>query len=61
MFRWYAASAVSDRVLRMYVIDPRPSFSRSMLSNSGSSPLTVSGSLMTGLKYRLFSERISTA
>ena len=58
---WYAASAESDRILRMYVIDPRPSRSRRLDSSSGSSPLTASGSLMTGLKKRLFSDRISTA
>jgi len=45
----------------MYVIEPRPSCSRRMVSISGSSPETLSGSLITGLKKRLFSERISTA
>jgi hypothetical protein len=58
---WYAASALSERIFRMYVIDPRPSDSRSSDSSSGSRPETLSGSLMTGLKKRLLSERISTA
>ena len=45
----------------MKVIDPRPSFSRSMRFQLGLQAADVSGSLITGLKNRLFSERISTA
>ena len=37
------------------------SVSRSIVSSSGSSPATLSGSLMIGLKKRLFKDRISTA
>ncbi len=53
-----AASALSMRILRMYVMDPRPSFSRRKDSVSGSRPATLSGSLMVALKKRLLRERI---